>query len=74
MRLVALLILFACGLSILVAPERLVANGLAAAAAVADESAGQVRYESLQAQADLALDMLRQAHERRLAAARFAAN
>ena len=54
------------------APEKLVANDPATANAVA--ATGQVQYEALQAQANLALDMLRQAHERRLAAARFAAN
>lgn len=72
MRIVALLILFVCGLSASVAPEKLVANDPATANAVA--ATGQVQYEALQAQANLALDMLRQAHERRLAAARFAAN
>ncbi|HEV2630834.1 MAG TPA: hypothetical protein VGV41_19600 [Pseudolabrys sp.] len=74
MRVVPLLILFVCGLSVSVAPERLVANDLAIAAAATDDSAGQIQYEALQAQANLALDLLRQEHERRLAAARFAAN
>ena len=76
MRVVPLLILFVCGLSVSAAPERPVANELpiAAAPAGADEVAGQAQYLALQAQAVFALDLLKQARERRLASAQLAAN
>jgi hypothetical protein len=73
MRVVPLLVLFMCGLSVSVTPETRVVDDLSTVAA-ADEIAGQAQYQALQAQADLALDLLRQARERRLAAAQFAAN
>lgn len=68
MRVIPLLLLIVCGVSVSVAPERLIANDLTVAAATDDDAAGQAQYEVLQAQANLALDMLRQARERRLAA------
>jgi hypothetical protein len=74
MRIVPLLILFICGLCASMAPARLTANDLPIPAATSDDAAGQARYEALQAQADLALDLLRQARERRLAGTRLAAN
>ena len=74
MRVVPLLILFVCGLSVSAPPKRLIANDLPTEAANATDAAGQAQYQALQAQADQALDLLRQAHERRLAAAQFAAN
>jgi hypothetical protein len=74
MRVVPLLILFLCGLSISVPPERLIASDLSIGAMASDDAAGQAQYQALQAQANLALDLLKQAHERRLAAARFTAN
>jgi hypothetical protein len=72
MRVVPLLILFVCGLCVSVAPQARVAD--LATPAAADDAAGQAAYMALKAQADQALDLLRQARERRLAAAQFAAN
>ena len=72
MRVVPLLLLLVCGLSVSVTPERLIATDRPDA--LVDDAAGQVQYEALQAQADLALDMLREARERRLAVAQIAAN
>lgn len=76
MRIAPLLILLMCGLSVSVAPEMVADNDrqAAPATAIADDAAGQAQYEALQAQANLALDMLRQARERRLVAAQLAAN
>lgn len=74
MRVVPLLIVLVCGLSASVPPERLIANDLSIEAVASDDAAGQAQYQALQAQANLALDLLKQAHERRLAAAQFAAN
>jgi len=68
MRVVPLFLLFVCGLSVSVAPERPPVHDLTVAAASIDDAAAQAQYEALQAQANLALDMLRQARERRLAA------
>ena len=73
MRVVPLLVLLVCGLSVSVAPDLSTATEPAAPAVVSND-AGQVEYEALQRQADLALDMLRQARERRLATAQLAAN
>ena len=74
MRVFPLLVFFVCGLSVSVSPERLIANDPSIGPMVSDDAAGTAQYQALQAQADLALDLLRQAHERRLAAAQFAAN
>lgn len=74
MRVIPLLLLFMCGLSVSVNPERSAANDVPIAATVSDDLPGQAQYEALQAQADLALDLLRQARERRLAGAQVAAN
>lgn len=74
MRIVPLLILFVCGLSVSMAPQRSAAIDVPVAAAAADEGVAQAQYQALRAEADLALDMLRQARERRLAGAQFAAN
>ena len=75
MRVVPLLIFLVCGLSVsIVAPEQPIGHDQATAAAIADDAAGQIQYETLQAQADLALDLLRQAQARRAVTAQFAAN
>jgi hypothetical protein len=73
MRVVPLLFFFVCGLCVSASPERPIADDPPTVAA-ADDATGQARYEALQAQADLALDLLRQARERRLAGSRLAAN
>jgi len=72
MRVVSLLFLFLCGLSVSVAPERLIANDQAVA--MVDDAAGQAQYEALQTEANMALDLLRQAQERHRLAAQVAAN
>jgi hypothetical protein len=74
MRVIPLLILFVCGLCVSVAPERRVANDAFVASGDAADPSGQAQYEALQAQANLALDMLRQARERRLSLAQLAVN
>lgn len=73
MRVVPLLVLLVCGLSVSVAPDHSVATEPPPPAVISNDI-GQAEYEGLQRQADFALDMLRQAQERRLAATHIASN
>lgn len=72
MRVVPLLVLLVCGLTISAAPDLSVANE--PAAAVVASAADEADYQALQQQADLALDLLKLAQERRLAAMQLAIN
>jgi len=72
MRVVPLLVLFFCGLTVSAAPELSIATEpvLPVTASLADDA----DHLMLQQQADQALDMLTLARERRLAALQFAVN
>ena len=71
MRVVPLLVLILCGLTVSAAPDLSVATApMPAAASLGDDA----DYMALQQQADQALDMLVQARERRLAALQIAVN
>ena len=71
MRVVPLLVLFLCGLSVSAAPDlRVASEPMAVAASLADDA----DYVVLQQQANEALDTLMQARERRLAALQIAVN